>query len=374
VSTTYPVRDNPPLTPSQLVSRDNSAATTQMPADMVRRLAQRRIYLSLADAKVDLSAHLKRVADGDGVWRLDLPAKSVAGLPGRTAELTDPESMPKNLLGKNHLDAFRPLWADQVFHPKLSGLPDAPPNVLRTIKGRMIRPHYGVFGSDDRKSYHPSGYPWQCIGRVFTWRDATPPNSWSFYGAGVLVGPRHVLTAAHIAPWGSPNWSMLFVPGYYDGASVVGSGANSWVSDFRSLAPGVDAFGPHDLSLLRLYDPLGDELGYFGAKLYDQSWQDGSFWTLVGYPSAVTSERPSFQAGIPVLANDVEGDAMALEHQGDSTYGNSGGPFFGVWPDGFPYVIGTDSGGVPNEFGGNNICAGGQALLNLISYWRTNWP
>jgi hypothetical protein len=65
---------------------------------------------------------------------------------------------------------------------------------------------------------------------------------------------------------------------------------------------------------------------------------------------------------------------MALEHQGDSTYGDSGGPFFGVWPDGFPYVIGTDSGGEPNEFGGNNICAGGQALLNLISYWRTNWP
>ena len=152
MSKTYPVRDNAPLTPSQLVFRDNSAATTQMPADMVQRLAQRRIYLSLADAKVDLSAHLKRVADGDGAWRLDLPAKSVAGLPGRTAELTDPESMPKNLLGKNHLEPFRPLWADHVFHPKLSGLPDAPPNLLRTIKGRIIRPHYGVFGSDDRES------------------------------------------------------------------------------------------------------------------------------------------------------------------------------------------------------------------------------
>jgi len=92
----------------------------------------------------------------------------------------------------------------------------------------------------------------------------------------------------------------------------------------------------------------------------------------------VTAERPSFQAGIPVLDNDIDGDAMELEHQGDTTAGDSGGPFFGIWPDGFPYVIGTVSGGEAITGGGqdedNNICAGGQALANLINYWRTNWP
>jgi secreted trypsin-like serine protease len=66
---------------------------------------------------------------------------------------------------------------------------------------------------------------------------------------------------------------------------------------------------------------------------------------------------------------------MELEHQGDSTSGDSGGPFFGTWPDGFPYVIGTVSGGESFRGGeDNNICAGGQALVNLISYWLTNWP
>jgi len=53
-------------------------------------------------------------------------------------------------------------------------------------------------------------------------------------------------------------------------------------------------------------------------------------------------------------------------------------PFFGIWPDGFPYVIGTVSGGEAITGGGqdedNNICAGGQALSDLINYWRTNWP
>ena len=377
MSDTYLPREGAPLTPSQLVFHDNAIATEPMPDDMARRLAQRRLYLASTDTKTDLSARLKRHADVAGLWELDLPPKSVVGLPGRTAERLDPKSIPKNILGKTHLAAFRPPWVNHVLHPKLSGVPEASQTLLRTIKGRVIRPSYGVYGSDDRAPYYPSGYPWQCIGRVFTWTDASQPG-WSFYGSGVLVGPRHVLTAGHVAPWGSPNWGMLFVPGYYDGSSVVGSGANSWVSDFRSLDSGAASVSAHDISILRLYDPLGDQLGYFGTKVYDRSWQDGNYWTLVGYPSAVTSERPSYQSGIPVLDNDVDGDAMELEHHGDVTGGDSGGPFFGTWPDGFPYVIGTVSGGETITGGGqdedNNICAGGQALVNLINYWRTNWP
>jgi V8-like Glu-specific endopeptidase len=370
----YPNREGTPLTPSQLVFRDTIAATEKLPDAVAQRLGQRRVYLSVANAKANLTEYLKRHEEAAGVWEIDLPAKSMVGLPGRTGERLDPKSMPKEITGKTHLPAFRPPWADHVFHPKLSGLPDTPQTLMRTIKGGKVQPHYGVYGPDDRLPYYPSGYPWQCIGRIFTWKDSSQPG-WSFYGSGVLVGPRHVLTAGHLAPWGSSNWAMLFVPGYYDGNSVVGSGANSWVSDFRSLDSGAASVSAHDLTILRLYDPLGNQLGYFGSKLYDRAWQDGNYWTLVGYPSQVTSERPSYQSGIPVLDNDVDGDAMELEHHGDSTSGDSGGPFFGTWPDGFPYVIGTVSGG--ESFTGgedNNICAGGQALVNLISYWLTNWP
>ena len=67
---------------------------------------------------------------------------------------------------------------------------------------------------------------------------------------------------------------------------------------------------------------------------------------------------------------------MQLEHQGDSTRGDSGGPFFSFWPDGFPYVIGTVSGGESITGDGaedNNICAGGKAIVDLIKWGLANW-
>ena len=107
-----------------------------MPDDMARRLAQRRLYLASTDTKTDLSARLKRHADVAGLWELDLPSKSVVGLPGRTAERLDAKSMPKDILGKTHLAAFLPPWVNHVLHQKLSGVPEASQTLLRTIKGR----------------------------------------------------------------------------------------------------------------------------------------------------------------------------------------------------------------------------------------------
>jgi len=148
MSKTHPGHDGAPLTPSQLVFRDNAPATERMPVDMARRLAQQRVYLSLPEAKVDLSANLKRHGDLADCWEIDLPANSTIGLPGRTQERMDPKSMPKALLGRTQTDGFRPPWADLVYHPKLSSVPDRSPASLRTIKGRRLQPAYGVFGSD----------------------------------------------------------------------------------------------------------------------------------------------------------------------------------------------------------------------------------
>jgi V8-like Glu-specific endopeptidase len=70
---------------------------------------------------------------------------------------------------------------------------------------------------------------------------------------------------------------------------------------------------------------------------------------------------------------------MELEHQGDSTAGDSGAPFWATWSDNFPYSIGVVSGGEyqyeakEHGYEDNNICAGGQAMIDLVNWAHTNW-
>ncbi len=244
---------------------------------------------------------------------------------------------------------------------------------MRRINGRLIEPYYGVYGPDDRQVYYPSDYPWRCVGRVFVWTNWASGGSWDWWGSGVLVGPRHVMTAGHVCPWGSGSWAMQFIPAYWDGSSVHGEGARSFVSDFNGWNTD-NTVAAHDMAVLRLYEPIGSWLGWMGTKAYDPGWQGGAYWTLTGYPAMVAgAERPSYESSIPVLHHDDDGEAKELEHHGDATGGDSGGPFFAFWDDG-PYSIGTTSGG-EIEAGGedNNVEAGGKAMVDLAQWALTNW-
>ena len=40
----------------------------------------------------------------------------------------------------------------------------------------------------------------------------------------------------------------------------------------------------YDMAILRLYTPLGNNLGWFGGKVYDDDWEDEPYWGLIGYP------------------------------------------------------------------------------------------
>jgi V8-like Glu-specific endopeptidase len=238
-----------------------------------------------------------------------------------------------------------------------------------------------IYGTDDRHVYYPQGYPRQCIGKVDIYPSAEADNP-TASGSGVLIGDRIVLTAGHVAADVSNprDWKMRFTAGMYNGSSVAGPGGVSYVSDGQWFG---DSVSGHDIGLLRLYEPLGTSLGYFGTKTYDSSWNNGPYWYLAGYPYDIAGAlSPSRQIGIAVLDEDTDLELGAeLEHHGDIASGDSGGPFFGFWTgDSFPSVVGTTSGHQhvdgPSWTGGmdDNIEAGGPLLNLVVAAARQAWP
>jgi V8-like Glu-specific endopeptidase len=261
-----------------------------------------------------------------------------------------------------------PKWSGVAYAPRAAPLPAR--SILRRRNGARVRPEY-VFPPDGRQVYYPNAYPWRIVGRIFVWTNAAAPN-WSWSGSAALVGKNVILTASHVVPWGNDgNWKALFVPAYYDGASLYGANAASWVTAARGYQ---DHDQGDDMAVMRLAQPLGDWLGYFGYKTYDDDWEDGNYWTLAGYPGDVAGgQRPSANYWFPITDDDNDGAGVELEYKADTNGGNSGGPVFGWW-DGKPYVIGTHSGGEDN-FGEpkQNVAAGGSALSSLIAWARSNW-
>jgi len=363
-----------PLTPDELARRDDEPMTESAPEEVRTGLAQARVTVTVpADALT-----LKQDGEADhhnrGRSEILLPEDSFLGIRVRETRLHESGSLA---IPKEPQKPYRPAWQPLQHCPRPAGVERT---LLRRSSGRIVVPTdsgrvYGEYPA--RIPFYPASYPWRCIGRLFVWADATSPN-WTSYGSAVLIGTRSILTAAHMVPWGSGgNWKALFVAGYYDGNSYSGPGGQSWVTNAHGYAG--NSVTAHDMAVLRLQNPLGSWLGYMGFRGYDDHWEGGSYWHLVGYPTAVTSERPSWQGGIHVIDDDEDGDGQELEHHGDDTGGDSGGPFVGFWNDG-PYVIGTVSGyeeingflGIGSE--DNNIVAGGPALNGICNYARQNWP
>lgn len=265
------------------------------------------------------------------------------------------------------LEPYLPKWSGTAFAPRAA----TPPRErwLRRRNGARVRPEW-VFPPDNRQVYFPSSYPWRIVGRIFVWSNANAA-SWTWWGTASLVGRRTIMTASHVVPWGSSNWKALFVPGYYDGVSANGANAASWVTNARGYA---DHGQGDDMAVMRLAQPLGDWLGYFGYKTYNDDWEDIPAWTLCGYPFDVAGgNRPCAVVGFPITDDDNDGAGVELEYRADSEGGSSGGPVFGWWNN-KPYVVGTHSGGEDN-FGEprQNVAAGGAALSNLIKWGRDNW-
>jgi hypothetical protein len=234
-----------------------------------------------------------------------------------------------------------------------------------------------VFGAEDRQPFVPDAWPWTCVGKLTTYLNGIKYSG----GTATLVGDRTIATAAHTMPreaWSGGSWSAEFKAAWYCSSSIAGPGSTSWVTEGYGYP---DHEAGNDMVVLRLEQPLGSWLGYFGYRTYDDDWEDEAVWTHVGYPLKLgMGDLPFRQTGIAVYDDDDgPDDSLELQHYGDTGRGDSGGPLFGWWPNG-PYLLGVLSGNYQStgNFLGigdynHNVHAGGEALGRLCAHGRANW-
>lgn len=314
-------------------------------------------------------------ADRNGHPAISDPG-TVLGIVVGSVEPVTPQGIESELSGMRSADdessrdgsSYIPSWTAVSATPTLAPRVERPRLVRRN--GTRVRPEW-VIDPDARSPYYPNSYPFSVVGRIFVWSNAVTPN-WTWWGTASLVGVRTILTASHVVPWGSSNWKALFVPAYYDGASIHGAWAASWVTNVQGYSSHAQG---DDMAVLRLDVPLGNNLGWFGFRTYNDTWENQSIWTLPGYPwDKDSGGRPWLHLNFPIIDDDSDGAGVELEYRADTEGGQSGAPVF-AWFNGSPDVVGTHSGGEDN-FGEprQNVAAGGNALTNLLHWARSNWP
>lgn len=229
-----------------------------------------------------------------------------------------------------------------------------------------------VFPGDARHILNDSSWPWRLTGLVTT--------SDGQAASGVLVGDRLMLTAHHVLPINSiakGDWWIKFTPNFDSGKHPSEPFGSSFVSDLIIYNADSDNnyFVGHDYMLCRLYEPLGHHLGYLGATFFDDSWRGMQVWNNVGYPIDIGGgTRPVVQVRQSMEDDDEDDDGQILETEASLNHGNSGGPFFSWFTDGYVRLCGVVSGGLSFGDDLDNALAGGDNMVQLISWGRSNWP
>lgn len=232
-----------------------------------------------------------------------------------------------------------------------SNVTEVPPSNFSYAAGAG---RWGIKGPvDKRVRWTDRNFPYSAIGRIFF------AGSWRCSGA--LVGPRHVATAQHCIPEQGP---IIFQPAYAGGDTypssaaqfVLKSGVPVGAPCWESSDWAIRKFLPHpktsnspsrgtrelmtELTLppVILEDRIGDQRGFFGARVIEDKHLNKNVWYHMGYPcDRDGGTQPYRQSQITVASlgwswgwswgcpSDTRG---MLVTDADATGGQSGGPLW----------------------------------------------
>ena len=299
----------------------------------------------------------------DSRWRVEVTVDSGQLVPA-DVPLVRPKILKRSTLKRVRGNMLYPSMPDDgstfVKRPRLV----RPQQPFRLRHGDLEYNPTTIFDPDGRGPYSDTNYPWRCLCRV-----QTPTGA----GSGVIIGPRHVLTASHVIDW-TPGWATINVFQQNATSLDFANATNVYASTQIGPGPIGDSDSDEDYAVLVVDKRLGDIYGWYGTRTYDSSWDDEvSVWCNIGYPNdrGWNSLTPIFQTNffLNELGADFGSARLIRSQTFDNWPGQSGGPVFGIWNDG-PYVVGVVSG----EGSDYNYISGGSLLDSLVSRARSDFP
>lgn len=331
---------------------------------------ERRFHVA-ADCPPQVRSRIERIDRGNGQshWEVIVDIEGVR--PGARAQ-PPPLRGEASRIGRRRISEAQ--LAEQLtgYVPPHLGFNATPLQPLKSVK--RIRPPVAdrrvattVFGSDNRRAFQDTSYPWSTVGLVQTNRGS---------GSGVMIGPRHLLTVSHVIDWTAPegfaaDW-VRFTPSFFDGDAPFGEAYGTHV--YWYVQEDGDGFisgneGDFDYAVVVLDRRLGQTTGWMGARGYDDAWDSLDVWSHMGYPADLNSgQRPTWQGGFRVDGSDA--DAQSLLHKADVFPGQSGGPVFAFWAgDVGPRVVAVQSW----QNSSNNGASGSMDMRDLVARARTEF-
>jgi V8-like Glu-specific endopeptidase len=245
-------------------------------------------------------------------------------------------------------------------------------------------PHSTIINGESRQYVYPNTYPFTAVCKLYCSWQPSAGAAWLGAGeaTGYMIGRQTLMTSGHVGPpTNGASWAIQVIPACWNGQSLFGAGAVSWVAGYHSW----NSDSGSDIKICQLFDPIGDQVGYFGYRGYSSSWEDGEYWTMAGFPYDRSLTYMSYEDAIAVRDDDdgddinVDGhgyDTTQVESDADEASGASGSPLWGWW-DGTPQAIGVHHG---VEYDGTvwgtetlSCASGGSGFTQACAWGRRLW-